>query len=232
MNGARRFILGVGLQIADCSNGAALVDGLLDLFGQADILHLHFAKLQPHRFKIGTNAFAQHCSHQSHLGFHIDDRDAQLGHHFLDTQADLAAKIFLNGVGGKAPIGTRDISDKNARVLDANRVDTERGCADNAEFLVAHRCWPRRAPLHVGEFARRDKIHFRLERRFKAVLPALERGQDWHVLRRERVHAGLVHVGQLAFVDKHRHLPFAYGELGPVLDLIVVSLEAIDERVI
>ena len=48
----------------------------------------------------------------------------------------------------------------------------------------------------------------------------------------ERVGAGLEDVGELAFVDEDRHLALAHHELGAVLDLVLVALEAVGQRVV
>jgi hypothetical protein len=63
------------------------------------------------------------------------------------------------------------------------------------------------------------------------VLPALERGQDRQIGRLEPIHARREHVGQLTLVHEHRHLPLPHGKLCAVLDLVTVSVEAVDERV-
>lgn len=124
------------------------------------------------------------------------------------------------------------VLDEGAGILDADGVDAECGGAHDAEFLVAHRGRTRRAPFQVGELARRAEIHLGLEGRFEAVFPALQRGEDGHVLRGERLCAGRIDVGELALVDERRHLPFAHHQLGAVFDLVVVALEAIHQRIV
>jgi hypothetical protein len=56
--------------------------------------------------------------------------------------------------------------------------------------------------------------------------------EDGHVLRGELVRAGLVDVGELALVDEGGHLALAHDELRAVLDLVLVALEAVGERVV
>jgi hypothetical protein len=90
----------------------------------------------------------------------------------------------------------------------------------------------RRAPLEVGELARRDEVDLRLERAVEAVLPAAQRREDGDVLCLERVGPGPEDVGELAFVHEGRHLALAHDELRAVLDLVLVALEAIGERLV
>ena len=61
-----------------------------------------------------------------------------------------------------------------------------------------------RAPLVAGEEAGVDVVNVRLERRFKAVLPALERGEDGDVVGDQRVFARPEGVAELAQVDELR----------------------------
>ena len=232
VNGARRFVLRVRLQITDGRNRPTLVDRFFNFFRKTNILHLHFAKLDTHALKVGGNSLAQHGAHHGNFRFHVDNRKPQFGHHFLDAQPDLAAQIFLNLVGGEATFRAGNVLDENTGVLDANCVDTKRGRTDDTEFFVAHRRGSRRAPFQIGKFARVDEIHFGLERRFEAVFPAVESGQNRHVLRGQCVHAGLVNVGQLAFVDEDRHLTFTHGEFGTVLDFVIHPLETVHQRVV
>ena len=59
----------------------------------------------------------------------------------------------------------------------------------------------------------------------------MECRKDRHVLGFQGVHAGLEHVCKLTFVHKDGHLRLANGELGAVLDLVVVALEPVHHRV-
>ena len=85
MNRTRGFVLRVGRKIADGGNGATLIDGLFNFLGQADVLHLHFTQLEPHRLEIRSDAIFQHLPHQRYLGFEVDDRKAELRQHFFDA---------------------------------------------------------------------------------------------------------------------------------------------------
>ena len=79
--------------------------------------------------------------------------------------------------------------------------------------------------------ARVDEIDVRLERRFKAVFPALERGEDRDVVGGERVLARAERVAELAEVDELHRLRFAHDELRAALDFLVLVREAVGERV-
>ena len=65
----------------------------------------------------------------------------------------------------------------------------------------------------------------------EAVVPVLERRHDRHVVGLEHVETGGEDVGQLPLVDEDRGLAFAHGQLGAVLDLVALALEAPDHRV-
>jgi hypothetical protein len=52
----------------------------------------------------------------------------------------------------------------------------------------------------------------------RSLVPVLQVGQQRQRLRRQLVHAGAEDVGDLAFVDEHRHLRFAHRQAGAVLD--------------
>ena len=119
-----------------------------------------------------------------------------------------------------------------AGVGDLDGVGAERPDAHRAELRVAEHDRVLRAPLLVGPLPRRDEVDLGLERRVEAVLPALEGGQDRHVFGVQRVHAGLEDVGELALVDEAPPPALADGELGPVLDLVVVAREAVGEDVV
>ena len=138
MNSAGGFVLCIRLHIANCSNCAALIDGFFNLFGQANILYLHLDQLQTHRFKICRNPLAQHIAQHADLGFEVNHRKPQLGHHFLDAHANLAAQVFLNFLCREAPFRPGNIFNKNAGVLDTNRVEAEGRDTHDAELFVAH----------------------------------------------------------------------------------------------
>jgi hypothetical protein len=53
------------------------------------------------------------------------------------------------------------------------------------------------------------------------LVPVFQVGQHRQGLRGQLVGAGAEHVGDLAFVDEHRHLRFAHHQLAAVLDLLV-----------
>ena len=79
-----------------------------------------------------------------------------------------------------------------------------------------------RAPLVAGEEARVDVIDVGLERRFEAILPALERGEDRDVIGRERVFARAEGVAELAEIDELGGLRLADNELRAALDFLVL----------
>ena len=89
-----------------------------------------------------------------------------------------------------------------------------------------------RPPLQVRELPRGTEVDLGHERAVESVFPSLEGRQDGKVLGLERVHAGLEDVGDLALVHEDGRLAFAHGELGAVLDLVVVALEPVHDRVI
>ena len=57
------------------------------------------------------------------------------------------------------------------------------------------------------------------------MIPTLQAGQDWHVVGLQLVKSRAEHIGQLAFVDKHRHLALAHRQFGAVFDLMALALE-------
>ena len=77
--------------------------------------------------------------------------------------------------------------------------------------------------------ARRKEIHVGLERRLERFVPVLQVGQDRQRLRVQRVQPRAKHVGDASFVDEHRHLRFANGELAAVLDLHVLHRIAVGQ---
>jgi hypothetical protein len=97
-------------------------------------------------------------------------------------------------------------------------IDTEGTHADNAKILVTDGDRVRRSPLLVKLGARREEVHIRLERGFEQLVPVLQVGQHRQGLCRQLVHAGAEDIGDRAFVDEHRHLRFAHGQAGAVLD--------------
>jgi len=82
-----------------------------------------------------------------------------------------------------------DFLEKRFHVHDLEIVDAVSTGAHDAEIRVAQHDGIGRAPFVAGEEARVDEIHVRLERRFEAVLPALERGKDRDVVGGEIVFA-------------------------------------------
>ena len=86
------------------------------------------------------------------------------------------------------------------------------------------------APFVAGEKAGGDEIDVRLERRFEAVFPALELGEDRDVIGDERVFARAETIAVLAEIDELRGLAFADDELRAVLDRLVVVRETATTR--
>ena len=103
--------------------------------------------------------------------------------------------------------------------------------ADHAEICIAHHDWVSGAPSISGEETCVDKIHVRFERRFKSVFPALERGQDRDVVRRQGVGSRSVGIAELALLNKLSHLRLAHDELCAPLDLFVLVRITEGERI-
>ncbi len=63
------------------------------------------------------------------------------------------------------------------------------------------------------------------------MIPVLQRGHDRHVVGFKHIKPGREHIGQLAFVDEHRSLTLADGQLGTVFDLVAFALKTPDHRI-
>ena len=77
-----------------------------------------------------------------------------------------------------------------------------------------------------------DVVDLDLERALEPVLPAAQRRQQRHVLRRQRVRPRAEHVGCFSLVDQDAGLTLAADQLGAVLDLVVLVREPPDQRVV
>ena len=113
--------------------------------------------------------------------------------------------------------------------LMCQRVDAVAAQAHRAEVLVADGDRVGGAPALVHLLPRGEEVDVALERRLEHLVPVHEVGQDRQGLRVEGVEARAEDVGHAAFVDEHRHLRLANGQLGAVLDLHVLHGEAVGE---
>ena len=95
-----------------------------------------------------------------------------------------------------------DFPQELRRIDDAEVVGPERADPDDAEVLIANHDRVRRPPRVAGEQACRQVIDVCLERRFEAVLPAPEPGQNRDVVRRQAVLTGTEQVAVLAKIDE------------------------------
>ena len=117
-------------------------------------------------------------------------------------------------------------------VGDAVAVVAEGAQADGAEIGITDGDGLGRAPFLVDLLARAEEIHVALERRLEELVPVLQVSQHRQRLRGQLVQAGAEHVGDLAFVDEHRHLRLAHGERGAVLDLHLRHRETPGQRAV
>ena len=99
-------------------------------------------------------------------------------------------------------IGAGHLAQENLGIDDAEVVDAEGAGADDSEVGVAQHDRIRRSPLVAGEQPGVDEVDVRLERRFEAVFPRLEAGQDGDVIGLQAVLAGAEGVAELAQVDE------------------------------
>jgi hypothetical protein len=132
----------------------------------------------------------------------------------------------------KRSVGADDFAQEGRRILDPNRVAAEGPQPDRPEFRVAQHHRVLRPPFLIGKAAGVEKVDFGLERAFKAMPPSLQGRENRQIVGFQLVHAGLKGIGELAFVDEHRDLPFAHGQLGPKLDFVAVPLEAIHQGIV
>src|SRR5262245_24457009 len=111
-------------------------------------------------------------------------------------------------------------------------IGTKGADTDWSKFGVAHHDRVHRSPFEVGELAHRAEIDFREKRTVESELPALKCREYRKVMSFQREHAGLKNIGNTAFIDKNRRLPFPHRQLCAVFDLIVIALESIHHRVV
>ena len=219
--------------VADHAHADLLVEDLLQLFGQRDVLHRHAFELQADLGELRAPAAVVSASANS-IWLAARSRNGM-------PLAAIALLMFCSTRPRSWP--SRSGHACRCRGCPRSRCGTAWGrrCgsvvaegaqAHGAEVLVADGDRLRRAPLLVDLLARAEEIDVALERGLEQLVPVLQVGEDRQGLRGELVHAGAEHVGHLALVDEHRHLRFAHGERGAVLDFHVRHREAPGQRAV
>ena len=223
--------LGVAAEVADDAHRGAPVQRLLDRGGQADVLDVELghreAVFGQRRRDLGGDELAE----VGGIGRHVEHRDPGGGDHPAELLHDDVADLERDLVLGELAVGADDLADEDAGVGHADGVGPKGAQPRRPELRVAQDDRVLGAPLEVGEAAGGDEVDLGLERRLEAVVPVLQRRQDRHVVGLEEVETRHEDVGELALVDEDRGLPLAHGQLGAVLDLVAVALEAPDHRV-
>src|SRR5687768_669591 len=226
------LILHEVVQVADRRHARPLVDRLLDLRRDRHVLdhearHLDAVLADENRIDDGQQRLAELAVARGdveHGHFAGGERLAEDTH---ETRAHRVGKL----IEAEMMVGARHFLQEPRRIGDAEVVGAERPDPDDAEVLVAHHHWIRRAPFVAGEQARDDVIDVRLERRLETVLPALEARQDRNVVRRQRVLAGPERIAELAQVHELRDLGFADNELRAALDFLVLVRPSVRQGV-
>src|SRR5690606_17669294 len=117
----------------------------------------------------------------------------------------------------------RDLADKCRGIRHTKAVSAERTKTHDAEIRITEHNRVRRAPFHIRELLRIDKVNFGLEGRVKAVFPGAEFCQDGRVAAVDLVFPGRENVCDLAFVHEDRRLRLANDKLRTVLDLLALD---------
>ena len=206
--------------VADHAHANFLVENLLQVFGQAHVLHGHAFQRQTELGEFGRRGFLQLLGEFNLIGRQIEKRHATLRHRVADVLQHQAAKLAINIVNRVAVARARDSQVKRFRVGNAVGVIAESAQTHGAEILVADGHRLRGAPAAVELLAQAEEIDVALERALEELVPVLQIGQHRQGLRGELEHAGAEHVGHLAFVDEDRGLAFTHGERAAVLDFV------------
>src|SRR5690606_3062874 len=227
----RRLELRVLVEVPDDGHLRALVERRLDLGRERDVLQDEARDGHAVLGQVLRELAGQARGDLALVRGEVDRGDLRLGERRTELADDEPAEVVTDLVRAELRVRTHELAQERRRVDDLERVGAERADADGSELGVAQDHGVLRAPREVGELARRDEVHLRLERRAESVLPALDRRQDRQVLRLERVRARAEHVGEAALADEHRRLALAHDELRLVLDLVPLTREAPDDRV-
>lgn len=231
-NALRRLELHVVVQVAHRAHAGPLVDGLLDFRRKRDVLDQHLVKLKSVFVYGRLNLFDEEVAHLPVLASQVQDRNLGVAQNIAELGNDDVADLSNDLVLREFAVGADHVLQEQGSVLDRDRVGAKSSDAHDAEVLIAHHDRVHGAPLQVGESLGVDEVNLGNERGIEAVLPTLEGGKNRHVLRAQRVHARLEHVGDLAFIHEHSHLRFANGQLCAVLNLVAIPLEPVHHRVL
>jgi hypothetical protein len=223
--------LGVFAQVADHAHRDARVDGLLQLFGQRDVLDREVVEGEAVALEGGRHRRAHLVGQQELVGGHVEEGHvgtAEGGAHGGDHQV---AQLLLQLVDGVAGAGAADLGEEL------------RGSASLYEYMpkARSRTMPKSLSRivtgcgvpHLRPSCRRvlKKYTSDLKGDSKSLsqfFRLVSTGMVWVV----SVHARPEHVGHLAFVDEHRHLRLAHREAGAVLDLEVFHRVAPGQRAV
>jgi len=224
--------LGVVLEVPDGSHAGALVDGLLHLFGQADVFDPEVRDLQANFFKLGSKSGLDLAPELAIASREIDDGDSCLGDTFAEFRDDLVADVGLDLFDGELPIRPGDLLQELSGVAHPDGIGAKRPDSDHSEVGISHHHRVHRPPFQIRESLGVDEVDLGLERTIESVLPSLQSAEDGQVLGLKFVSARLEGIGDRTLGDKDRHLRLSNRELRSILDLIAVSLKAINHRVL
>ena len=115
-------------------------------------------------------------------------------------------------------------------VPDGIRIGPEAANPHRAVVLVADGDGLRGTPFLVELLALGEVVDVGFEGGLEGLVPVHEVSQNRQGLGGQGVQPGLEGVGEAAFVDEHRELRFAYGELGAGLDFPVLHGEAVHQQ--
>ncbi|KUP94719.1 hypothetical protein TRIHO_03910 [Tritonibacter horizontis] len=222
--------LGVAAKIADDPHLGALVHGLFDSRRQRDILDVKLGDRQAVLGHDGADFGGHQLAQVGGIRGHVQHRDAGPCDGARKLLHDDVADLVRDLVHGEFTIGADDLGQEARRVHHPHGVGSKGAQTDRAEFRVATHDRILGAPFEVIEPGCGDKVDLGFERRLKAMVPMLQRGQDRHVVGLKHIKTGSEDIRQLAFVDEHRRLAFAHRQLGAVFDGVAFPFKPGDHR--
>ncbi len=229
-HGLRYLELRVPPHVADHVHADALIEQLLQLFGQRDIFHCEVIQQQTEFGEHGPHG-SQHALAELRLvRGQIDEVDAGVAEHVGHLAHNSVAQLPFKLGHGVGRARTAHLLVEDFRIGNAVGVNAECAHTHRAEFLIANRNRLRRAPLLVGLQTRGEEVNVGLKRRFERLVPVHQVGEDGQRVGAEGIETRPEDIRDAALVHEHRRLGIAHGELAAILDFHVLHGIAVSEH--